>query len=108
MGVQRSLSGGVSEVLWSWSRGWVGHDGGFDPKAKTAVLTRCLSPLGTGNDETGFVGTSGDSADCSTDPLVSHCVPPLWKSVVVRSSTANAVEINIASQKTSEPAFRNQ
>jgi hypothetical protein len=63
--------------------GQLGHDDGSDSQVKAAVVTRCLSPLGTGNDETGFVGPSGASADFVDGTARFALCPPLWKSVVV-------------------------
>jgi hypothetical protein len=51
-GLQRGRDEGRSPVTLVREEG---HDGGYDPKVKTTAVTRCLSPLGTGNDETGFV-----------------------------------------------------
>jgi hypothetical protein len=90
--------------MWTMEIGQLGHDDGSDSQVKAAVVTRCLSPLGTGNDETGSAGPSATSADLSTGLLVSHCAL-LVEIGVVRSSTAIAFEINIAVQKDQRPRF---
>src|SRR4026209_2937292 len=54
-----------------------GHDDGSDSRVKAAVVTRCLSPLGMGNDETGSDGRSGSDNGCSIEPIVAHCSPSL-------------------------------
>lgn len=54
-----------------------GHDDGSDSRVKAAVVTRCLSPLGTGNDETGSDWLSGSDSGCSIEPLVAHWSPSL-------------------------------
>jgi hypothetical protein len=77
-----------------------GHDDGSDSRVKAAVVTRCLSPLGTGNDETGSDWLSGTDDGCSIEPLVAHCSPSLVEIVSCRTSTAISGEINIARQET--------
>jgi hypothetical protein len=77
-----------------------GHDDGLDSRVEAAVLARCLSSLGTGNDETGSVGLSGFSVGWSCEPLVAHCALLGGNREVVASSTAIARELNIALEET--------
>jgi hypothetical protein len=95
-GDQRDLGTGVCGCVEIRDEG---HDDGSDSRVKAAVVTRCLSPLGTGNDETGFVGRCATSDGVSTELLVAHSALPCGKSLVVRSSTAIAGQINIAFNK---------
>jgi hypothetical protein len=50
-------------------------------EAMAIVVTRCLSPLGTGNDETGSLDSESASNTQRTARLRGR--PPLWKSVCV-------------------------
>jgi hypothetical protein len=84
MGAQRSLWGSISEILLQVSVtsgsvevGDEGHDDGSDSRVKAAVVTRCLSPLGTGNDETGSDWLSGGDDACWNELLVGHRMPSL-------------------------------
>ena len=72
-----------------------GHDDGLDSRVEAAVLALCLSPLGTGNDETGSVGLSGFSIGCSVEPLVAHYALLGENREVAGSTTAIAQRINI-------------
>ena len=72
-----------------------GHDDGLDSRVEAAVLARCLSPLGTGNDETGSAGLSGFRVGCSVEPLVAHCALLGGNREVFGSSTAIAGGLNI-------------
>ena len=70
-------------------------------EAMAIVVTRCLSPLGTGNDETGSLDSESTSNTQRTARLRSR--PPLWKSVSMwRSSTAIGDRINMPSRKIPE------
>jgi hypothetical protein len=74
-------------------------------EAMPVAVTRCLSPLGTGNDETGSAGCSG-AVDFRTSMWSSLTVPSLvGKSVCVGSSTAFDVDINIAGQESFRKVF---
>ena len=68
-------------------------------EAMAIVVTRCLSPLGTGNDETGSDGRGEDDEVCSVELPVDHCCPPLWKSVCRRSNTSFDGRLNIPAGK---------
>ena len=57
-----------------------GHDDGSDSRVKAAVVTRCLSPLGTGNDETGSVGWGEGRSVRSSTP--SSTLPSFWNLIV--------------------------
>ena len=80
-----------------------GHDDGLNSRVEAAVLTRCLSPLGTGNDETGSAGLNGFGVCWSVQPLVAHCALLGGNRYVVSTSTALTAEINIPMENTTCP-----
>jgi hypothetical protein len=74
-------------------------------QARYVAVTRCLSPVGTGNDETGSAGLSGALDFRSVELLVAHCASLVGKYVCAGSSTAFAAELNIVRQKISAQCF---
>ena len=69
------------------------------------VVTRCLSPLGTGNDETGSCWTRRVGEQSHRTARLRGG-PPLWKSVcVLRSNTAIGDGLNMPSGKIPESVF---
>jgi hypothetical protein len=62
------------------------------------VVTRCLSPLGTGNDETGSFWTRSRRAILSALPVFAVALP-CENQCVLRSSTAIGDGLNMPSGK---------
>ena len=93
----------LPDVRWVVEVGQKGHDDGLDSRVKAAVLTRCLSPLGTGNDETGSAGLNGFGVCWSVQTLVAHCALLGGNRYVVSTSTALTAEINMPMENTTCP-----